>query len=226
MMKYFFRLLLLAITTTAFTYSFCQSKTAVDTVKTIVPKQAKPLSNDIKKTIRHALFKKYYNKSLKEVTTYGGGGMKLKVDSSEGFIDMYYAEGNKFGKWGPNYQITSFDDFIEGDLNNDGYNDLVVCIPWTQGSRPRLDIHCYITINKRLTLYKVYTANNLGICNNNKTDTSGRFFPSKIENGFLIGKTDCLQRGDPGCCPSLEMLTYFKFNKGLQFAKQEAVKKD
>lgn len=204
-------------------HSWCQHANTTKPVKTIVSYQTKSVTTTTKKLIKNSLFKAYYKKSLKEVATYGGGGMKLKVDSSEGFIDIYFVDGDNQG-WGPGYQIHSINDFLEGDLNNDGYNDLVVCIPWHQGSRPRLDIHCYVTVNKQLKFFKMYTANELGVCNNVVTDTSGRFFPEKIENGFLVGHTDCLQSGDPGCCPSLEMISYFRFNKGLQFAKQERKK--
>lgn len=213
-------IMVLSIVMITYNHSWSQNANTTNSAKTIVNNQTKSLSTTTKKLIRQSLFKQYYKRSLKEVTTSGGGGagFKLNVDSSEGFIDI-----NSMG-WGPSYQIPTITDFLEGDLNNDGLNDLVVCIPWNQGSRPRLDIHCYITVNKQLKFFKMYTANQLGVCNNVVTDTSGRFFPEKIENGFLVGHTDCLQSGDPGCCPSLEMISYFRFNKGLQFAKQERKK--
>lgn len=203
----------------------CQNNTTTNPVTTNASTQPKPVSTNTKKLIRNSLFNDYYKKSLKDVASFAGGGFKLKVDSSEGFINIYYVDEKNEGPWGPDYQIHSIDDFIEGDINNDGYNDLIVCIPWHIGSRPKLDIHCYITTNKQLKFFKMYTANDLGICNNNKTDTSGKFFPSKIENGYLLGQTDCFQSGDPGCCPSLEMISYFKFENGLQFAKQERKKR-
>lgn len=216
-------LMLLSLIVATSSHSLCQNTNTTNPTKTIVSNQPKPVTASTKKGIRNLLFKQYYKMCLKEVVTYGGGGLRLKVDSSEGVINLYYVDGDNQG-WGPGYQIHSIKDFIEGDLNNDGYNDLVVCVPYNQGTRPRLNIHCYITVNKQLKFFKMYTANELGICNNVVTDTSGRFFPSKIENGFLMGQTDCLQSGDPGCCPSLEMISYFKFNKGLQFAKQERKK--
>lgn len=71
----------------------------------------------------------------------------------------------------------------------------------------------------------MYTIHELGICGNG-ADTSGRFFPERIENWELIGRTECLQSGDPGCCPSLEMISYFKFEKGLKFVRQERKKQE
>jgi hypothetical protein len=89
---------------------------------------------------------------------------------------------------------------------------------------PRLDIYCYITKNKKLQFFEKHSIHSLGICGN-ITDTTGRFFPAKIENGELVGETQCLQAGDPGCCPSLELITYFKFEDGFKFVRQEPKKK-
>lgn len=40
----------------------------------------------------------------------------------------------------------------------------------------------------------------------------------------IVGRTDCLQAGDPDCCPSLEMITYYKFQNKLVLQRQERKK--
>lgn len=225
MLKPLFRIIiLLSMVVITFSQSQCQNTSTLKPKKILVTTPSQPVSAAVKQLIKDTLFKAYYKKYKREMGEYGG--YKIKVDSSGGFIRINYMGANDEPSFGPMTDIPSVNDFLEGDLNNDGYNDLVVCIPYNHGSRPRLDIYCYVTVNKKLKFYKLYSANQLGICNNIKTDTSGRFFPSKIEKGYLIGQTDCLQSGDPGSCPSLEMISYFKFNKGLQFAKQERKKQE
>jgi hypothetical protein len=175
-----------------------------------------------KKAIRDTLFLQYYKKYKNELNEYGAH--HLVIDSSEGSIKLRYFDANNEPSYAPETIIPAYKDFIEGDLNNDSYNDLIVSVYYNQGSRPRLDIYCYITKNKKLQYFEKHTIHSLGICGK-ITDTVGRFFPAKIENGKLVGETQCLQSGDPGCCPSLELTTYFKFEDGFKFVRQEPKRK-
>ena len=176
------------------------------------------VSEQTKRFIRASLFKDYYQKYKVELSYYEA--YKVVVDSSNGFIQLRYVNVNNEPSFAPLTEIPSQKDFIQGDLNKDSCNDLIVSVYHAQNGRPRLDIYCYITQNKQLQLYKMYTGRELGICEN-ISDTSGRFFPAKIVNGEFIGGTDCYKQNDPGCCPSLEMVTYFKFEDGLKFVRQE-----
>ena len=176
------------------------------------------VSEQTKRVIRASLFKDYYQKYKAELSYYEA--YKVVVDSSNGFIQLRYVNANNEPSFAPLTEIPAYKDFIQGDLNKDSCNDLIVSVYHSQNGRPRLDIYCYITKNKQLQFYKMYTGRELGICEN-VSDTSGRFFPSKIVNGEFIGGTDCYKSGDPGCCPSLEMVTYFKFEDGLKFLRQE-----
>ena len=176
------------------------------------------VSEQTKKLIRDSLFKIYYKKYKNELLQYGAD--HIVVDSSNGVIDLSYVNANNEPSFAPLTEIPETKNFIEGDLNKDGCNDLVISVYHSQNGRPRLDIYCYITQNKQLQFYKMYTGRQLGICKN-VSDTSGRFFPAKIVNGEFIGGTDCYKKNDPGCCPSLEMITYFKFEDGFKFVRQE-----
>jgi hypothetical protein len=185
-------------------------------------KTVQVVTEQMKKAIRDSLFKEYYKKYQNELMEYGAH--HVVVDSSNGVIRLSYVDANNEPSYAPLTEIPDFKNFIQGDLNNDNFNDLVVSVYHSQNGRPRLDIYCYISKNKQLQFYKMYTGRGLGICKN-VSDTSGRFFPAKIVNGEFIGGTDCYSKNDPGCCPSLEMVTYFKFENGLKFVRQEPKKK-
>jgi hypothetical protein len=177
------------------------------------------VSEQMKKAIVDSLFKAYYQRYISDSKELGSD-VKVTVTKSNGSRTLNFVTTNKEGI-GPETIIPN--SIIEGDLNNDSCNDLIVNVYYNQGSRPRLDIYCYITKNKKLEFFEKHSIHSLGICGN-ITDTTGRFFPSKIENGLLVGETQCLQAGDPGCCPSLEMVTYFKFEDGFKFVRQEPKK--
>lgn len=181
------------------------------------------ISFKTKKFIQDTLVKSYYRKCLKDIKLYSDA-VKVVVERVEGTVNIDYVGYKNEPTFAPTHQIPAIKNFIEGDLNNDNFNDLIVSVYYNQGSRPRLHIYCYITTNKKLKLHKMYTIHELGLCENG-TDTSGRFFPGRIENGMLVGTVECLQDGDPGCCPSLEMDTYFKFDNGLKFVRQFKRKK-
>ena len=180
------------------------------------------VSEQLRKAIRDSLFQAYYKKYQNELMEYGAH--RIVVDSSNGFIRLSYVNADNEPSFAPLTEIPDYKNFIEGDLNKDSCNDLIVSVYHSQNARPRLDIYCYITQNKQLKFYKMYTGRELGICKNT-SDTSGRFFPARSVNGEFIGGTDCYKKNDPGCCPSLEMVTYFKFDDGLKFVRQEPKKK-
>lgn len=174
------------------------------------------ISWETKQFLRDSLFKWFQKKYQLDVEFYGG--TYVKIDSSEGQIKLNIIGEDNEETLSPITIIPEIKNFIEGDLNHDGFNDLIISIYYNQAARPRLRNYCYITKNSELRFYKVFSIHELGICEN-ITDTSGRFFPGKIENGRLVGQTDCLQNGDPGCCPSLEYISYFTFDNGFKFEK-------
>lgn len=173
-----------------------------------------------KKLIVDTLFETYYKRYIKDSKEYGSD-VKVTVTKKNGSRTLNFVNTNKEG-FGPETIIPN--SIIEGDLNNDSCNDLIVNVYYNQGSRPRLDIYCYITKNKKLQFFEKHSIHSLGICGK-INDTTGRFFPEKIEKGQLVGETQCLQAGDPGCCPSLEFITYFKFEDGFKFVRQEPKKR-
>lgn len=174
------------------------------------------VSNRSKNYIIDSLYNHYYMKYQREAKLYGKGTKVSSVRNVNlSVLSFKDLKGNLFG---PETIVPN--KIIEGDLNNDCCSDLIVSVYYNQGSRPRLDIYCYITKNKKLEFFEKHSIHSLGICND-VSDTSGRFFPEKIENGMLIGKTSCYKKGDPGCCPSDCKITYFKFENGFKFEKQE-----
>lgn len=213
-----FRITLLILITFSSINLIAQTK-KTKKLKTIHATDSPFVSLKTKQYIKDTLFKAYLQKCKKEKSLYADA-YKIVVEKVSGSLQIRYMNYNNEPAYAPDYQIPSANDFIEGDLNNDNYNDLVVSVYHSQNGRPRLDIYCYITNNKKLALFKMYTGRGLGICED-RADSSGRFFPSKIEKGLFIGVTDCYKSGDPGCCPSLQMVSYFKFENGLKFVRQE-----
>lgn len=196
----------------------CNIAIAQSAVKTQI--SPTKISAKVKKVIVDSLFKVYYKKYQNDKKEYHYN-KKVRVDvkweRGARVLNIYNDKNETFAP-----TTTVPNSIIEGDLNNDSLNDMLVVVYYNQGSRPRLDIYCYVTENKKLKYHSTYTQGSLGFCTEDSdTSSRGRFFPSKIENGLLIGQTDCLQQGDPGCCPSLEMISYFKFENGLVLAKQE-----
>ena len=215
------RLTLLLLITISCINLLAQSKKNTK-VKTINAIDSPFVSLKTKQYIKDTLFKAYLRKCKKEMCLYSDAH-KIVVEKVDGNLQISYKNYNNAPAFAPDYQIPSTKNFIEGDLNNDNFNDLIVSVYHSQNGRPRLDIYCYITNNKKLAFYKMYTGRALGICEDG-ADSSGRFFPSKIEKGLFIGGTDCYKSGDPGCCPSLQMFSYFKFENGLKFVRQELKK--
>ncbi|MFY7964483.1 MAG: hypothetical protein ACOVO1_06275 [Chitinophagaceae bacterium] len=209
--------LLVAISTAAFTQKNGKSKTTFTTANKI-----KTVSASAKKAIVDSLFKVYYKDYKQSLKSEYLSNKKLRVDvkwqRGARVLNILDAKNETYA---PTTIVPN--SIIEGDLNNDSLNDILVIIYYNQGSRPRLDMYLYVTENKMLQYHSQYTQHSLGFCTE-ANDTSGRFFPDKIENSLLIGHTDCLQQGDPGCCPSLEMITYYKFGNGLKLLRQERKK--
>jgi hypothetical protein len=106
---------------------------------------------------------------------------------------------------------------LKGDLNKDGIEDLVISI-YTEGGGSGGNIgwdDIFIFLNKqgKPVLLSVNQSDQI-------TGFSGdcQFFAEKIENGYLIGTSQCYTKDDSRCCPSLKYITKLQLkNEKLVF---------
>ncbi len=101
---------------------------------------------------------------------------------------------------------------IYGDLNNDKLQDLVVIVSTEGGGSGGNgiswgDFFVFINKNNKLKLTNVTNDHELTKCEN------GYFWPTEIQNGYLIGNSICYDSEDPNCCPSLRFSTKTIFLK-------------
>jgi hypothetical protein len=108
-----------------------------------------------------------------------------------------------------------------GDLNNDGLQDLVVAVSTEIGAgfdQPA-ELFVFLNQNNKLTLIDVAEIHGLTHCED------GYFWPTKIENGNLIGTSYCFKNNDGRCCPSLKYSTKTKLSDNkLVFNSQIKIK--
>lgn len=188
----------------------------------LLPIKATPtISLQTKQFLRDTIFKSY-NKKYKQEMQFYYDAYRLGIDSSDGSIKLAYFDSNNFHATAPETIIPACKNFIEGDLNNDGLNDLIISVFYNYEYLPKLRNYLYITQNNQLTFHKTFTIDELAFCNNAKKNNR-RFYPKKIANGRLIGQTECVQNGEAGCCPSVKYVTHFTFNKWFKFEKNESI---
>lgn len=103
--------------------------------------------------------------------------------------------------------------YISGDLNKDGLNELLVSIETQGGGQGGNvwwnDIFVFLNVNNSYILSSFKKSPDLCGCKD------GYFYPEKIENGVIKGKSSCYNWDiDAHCCPSLEFETIIKFDQG------------
>jgi hypothetical protein len=105
---------------------------------------------------------------------------------------------------------------LKGDLNNDGFEDLIISVSTEGGGAGGNiwwdDIFVFLNNKGKQVLASVNRSDQISGC------SDGQFFCSKIEGGYLIGNSKCYAEGDSRCCPSLEYSTKVKLkNEKLVF---------
>jgi len=104
--------------------------------------------------------------------------------------------------------------FLFGDLNNDGKNDVIKSVDENCGGAAFWQtLFTFEAKNDKYELTSVIRASELVSCPEGSLGEN--FYISEIKNGLLYGTSQCYAKDDAHCCPSIEKETKvaYKFNK-------------
>jgi hypothetical protein len=106
---------------------------------------------------------------------------------------------------------------LEGDLNNDLKNDLVITVHTEFGNSAAQEIFVFINEQENFRLATVTGHQDLSGCN-------GYFWARRIENNLIIGNSSCFAAEDAMCCPSLHYQTKVAFDSNeLKFVSKRSI---
>lgn len=184
---------------------------ANDTLQAIDTKQIsqKNNSNEIDDEVIAVIkeyYKKNYGKSARLETEIKGALLKLTYwyipteenYFSDGYIISAYIPLTKKSRAKHEKFITNA---VEGDLNNDGLEELAVIVYTEEGNSSGEDLFLFINNGEKYTLIGKESESQLNSFFNPGTSTLSSLV--KIENQLLIVRTYAYSEDDARCCPSL-----------------------
>jgi len=106
---------------------------------------------------------------------------------------------------------------LEGDLNKDLKDDLVISVHAEFGNSASQDIFIFINENEKYRLATVKGHQDVSGC-------TGYFWARKIENNLIVGNSSCYSGDDAMCCPSLHYKTKVAFdNNELKYVSKKRI---
>ncbi len=109
-------------------------------------------------------------------------------------------------------------DYIYGDLNKDGVNDMIVNIGGYLSISGYADNFPYSIIYVFLAQDKKYSLTSKAVSSEICGCQLGIFYPEEIQEGLILGQLNCYTKGDVPCCPSLKYFTRLEFDgKKIKF---------
>jgi hypothetical protein len=97
---------------------------------------------------------------------------------------------------------------LEGDLDKDGLNDLLMNVQLSEGASTWHDLFVFLQKDEYRSLAAVASDADLAICTGDSY--GGYFLPVKIVNGSITGESKCYTEEDAECCPSIKVNTVVK----------------
>lgn len=107
---------------------------------------------------------------------------------------------------------------LEGDLNNDRKNDLVITVHTEFGNSASQDLFVFLNENETYRLATVADHREISGCR-------GTFWARKIKRNLIVGKSSCYSAEDANCCPSLHYKTKVAFeNNTLKVLSKKRIR--
>lgn len=107
---------------------------------------------------------------------------------------------------------------LEGDLNNDRKDDLVVTVHTEFGNSAAQDLFVFLNENETYRLATVADHREISGCR-------GIFWARKIKDNVIEGKSSCYAADDAVCCPSLHYRTKVAFeNNTLKVLSKKRIR--
>jgi hypothetical protein len=154
--------------------------------------------------------------------------VKMEIDDSSDLFIISW----RISFADPKSKITSMhlavpkmkNDCIYGDLNEDGITDMIVSVKGyaiVQGfadNYPMSFICVFLHHDKKYKLASTESSFNICGC------ALGVFYPEQIQEGLILGQSECFAQGDNLCCPSLFYSTTVDFDgKKLKYINQTKI---
>jgi hypothetical protein len=116
-------------------------------------------------------------------------------------------------------------DYIYGDLNKDGVNDMIVSIEGYVSFSGYPDNFPYSIIYVFLAQDKKYSLTSKAVSSEICGCQVGVFYPEEIREGLILGQSKCIAKDDVLCCPSLKYFTRLDFD-GKKIKFLDKIEKD
>jgi len=143
----------------------------------------------------------------------------IQIEYSDTSVEVkfLFKEDSDYSNVGVAYISKMRNDYLHGDLDRDGVDEIICCVSWEGGGSSWWnDILLFKQTKNAYKLIAFQQSPNLCGCKegtNEGGSYGGNFYPEKIENGIVIGKSICWTKNDAHCCPSLKFNTTVKFEK-------------
>ncbi len=118
------------------------------------------------------------------------------------------------------------DNFITGDLEKDGENEIMACVGVEGGGRRgSYDLFVFKQHGGKYTIASTIKSPDVCGCNGSGV-SGGYFYPDSIENSQVVGRSICWSENDAPCCPTMRFETRLKFVSGkLILVSKKAINK-
>jgi hypothetical protein len=116
-------------------------------------------------------------------------------------------------------------DFIFGDLNGDGQEDIIAPVYSEFGaSGSATDYYVFVYQNNTLFFFQKFSSYNLGDAVKGALGEKANFQLTEIKDGSLLGRSDVWLNEDANCCPSIHYVALISISNGIKLIEKAQVK--
>lgn len=112
-------------------------------------------------------------------------------------------------------------DFIIGDLDGDGQEDIIAPVYSEYGaSSSETDYYVFVYQNNTLYFYQKFSSDILGEAVKGALGEKANFQLTEIKDGSLLGNSDVWLNEDANCCPSLHYVALISISNGIKLIEK------